>query len=345
MPAKKEQKQIVTKTGVSVETNYCRKCMKTLPAKDFYESVDAGFIDSNGIMSVCKECIQTLYNNVYEETQSIEKTIHKLCTSLNIRYSNEAVSATKAHITTLLESGKNVSAIFSIYKMKIVATKKSMDKSIVEDMSYEDVGTIYTSDSKIDTKETIIPKEVIDFWGDDLDKKEIEFLEKQYANFKNTHKADTYAEIVLLKQVCYTMLDIKKLRANNDSTEKLVKELQALMKDLAISPNAVNSSSTSNKGEDSFGLWIQDIEKYEPAQWLKSDPRGEIYRDVSNTEEYFQKYVVRPLKNFILGSKDFNISDDDEDSSSVEDDDIISFDDVENEDSSQIDEEKDEQKD
>jgi hypothetical protein len=91
---------------------------------------------------------------------------------------------------------------------------------------------------------------------------------------------------------------------------------------LAISPNAINASGT-DKGLDTFGLWIQDIEKQEPAQWLKIDPRGDMYRDAGNVEEYFQKYIVRPLKNFITGSKDFNI-----DESSGDDDDDMFLDDV-----------------
>jgi len=307
MPIVKPPEAVITKTGQTVTLNYCRKCMKLLPAKEFYECSDMGFIDSNGLMSVCKDCIQKIYDELLAVNGSMEKTIHKECMSLNIRFSNEAVSATKEHINTLLQNGKNVNAIFGIYKQKLLATKKSMDKRGMEDATYEDVGTIFTSEA-IDTKEIPIPEDVIAFWGKGLAKGDIEFLETQYANFKQTHKADTYAEIVLLKQVCYTMLDIKNARAQNDDTSDLVKELQNLMKNLAISPNAVNSAN-SGKAMDTFGLWIQDIEKSEPAQWLKTDPRGDMYRDVGNVEEYFQKYIVRPLKNFILASKDFNVDD------------------------------------
>ena len=307
----KELKEITTKTGVVIKESYCRKCMKMRPASEFYDCVDAGFVDANGLMSVCKDCIQLMYDKLYAKNNSMEKTIHKLCTSLNMQFSNEAVSATKAHINTLLENGKKVNAIFSIYKMKLTATKKSMDKQGMEDQTYEDVGTIFTTEA-INTKEIPIPQDVLTFWGKDLARNDIEFLEEQYANFKQTHKADTYAEIVLLKQVCYTLLDIKTARKATDSTDKLVKELQDLMKNLAISPNAINAAN-ADKGLETFGLWIQDIETQEPAQWLSTDPRGDMYRDVGNVEEYFLKYFVRPLKNFITGSKDFNIEEGDKD--------------------------------
>jgi hypothetical protein len=184
-----------------------------------------------------------------------------------------------------------------------------MDKSEEVDQTYEDVATIYTHE-QIDVTEIPIPQEVIDFWGNDISREDIEFLEKEYAQFKQTHKADTYAEIVLLKQVCYTMLDIKNKRLEDEPTKDLVKELQELMKNLAISQKESNAGK-EDKSNEALGLWIRDIEENEPAQWLASDPRGDMYRDVGNVDEYFKKYIVRPLKNFITLSKDFNIEDTD----------------------------------
>lgn len=152
---------------------------------------------------------------------------------------------------------------------------------------------------------------MIDFWGDDIPEEDILFLEKEYMSFKQTHSSDTRAEVVLLKQTCFNLLDIKKERLAGNNTIKLVKELQELMTKLAISPNVAKANAL-NAGGDSFGQWIADIERSEPAQWLKTDSRGEIYRDVGDTEEYFQKYIVRPLKNFIMGSRDFNTDENEE---------------------------------
>lgn len=299
--------------------NYCRKCEKELPVKDFYEATDGKFIDSNGYMSVCKNCINLLYADIYNDTNSIEKSLHKLCISLNIRYYGEAVEATKSHINTMVEKGKSVTAVFGIYKMKLIATQKSMDKSNAEPMPYEDVGTVYLAKEE-NIKDIVIPQELITFWGNNINADDIQYLEKEYANFKQTHRADSYAEVTLLKEVCYLLLKIKKMRENDDNTKDELKLLQDLMKSLAISPNAVPASAAGgSKGMDTFGLWIQDIEKEEPAQWLKSDPRGDMYRDVGNVDEYFQKYIVRPLKNFILSSKDFNVDDEEY----KEDDDIM----------------------
>ena len=297
------------KSVITPESVYCRKCMKQLPASKFYDAVDMGKIDSNGKFSVCKDCVQTIYDELYTEYNSMEKAIHKMCIMLNLKYSNDAMSATKTHVQTLLEKGNNVKAIFSIYKMKVVATNKSMEKNIAQDDGYEDIGTIFI-DKPIEPTKLHLPPDTIVFWGNDLEPEDILFLENEYINFKNTHSAETYAEVILLKQVCYTLLRIRDLRRNNEETSEAVKELQTLMKNMAISPNALSSASGS-KGADTFGMWIADIEQDEPAQWLKTDPRGDMYRDVSDVAGYFEKYFVRPLKNFITQSKDFNVDDND----------------------------------
>lgn len=306
MGLKKTPEPVVTKTGETVIYNYCRKCMNSLPSKDFYECVDGGFVDANGLMSVCKDCIQEMYDTLFAENQSLEKSIHKMCTSLNVLFSNEAISATRAHINTITESGKKVSAVFGIYKQKILSTQKTMNKSGIEDMSYEDVGTIFT-EKEVITPAISIPQSVIDFWGDDIARADVLYLEREYGNFKKTHETDSYAKIVLLKEVCYIMLHIKQLRAVGDDIDDSLKQLQTLMKNLAISPGATKGDAS--KESETFGLWIQDIEQFEPAQWLKTDPKGDMYRDVANVDAYFQKYFVRATKNFILASKDFNIED------------------------------------
>ena len=288
---------------------YCRKCQGHYKENRFNKAFDNGAIDSNGKMSVCKKCLQVIYNEIFEETQSVESTIHKMCQSLNVRYTNEAMDATRKHIDSLSLKNQNVKAIFSIYLMKLVATNPSMDKSAEMDMTYNDIGTIYV-DRLFDAKDVPVPEEALARWGKDIPREDILFLENEYANFKKTHKADTYAEVTLLKQVCRTVLALKKAESGETVDYKevtsITKTLQDLMNSLAVSPKLTQAQS---QDDECFGLWIKDIEMYEPAQWVKTDPRGDMFRDIGNPDSYFKDYVVRPLKNFILQSRDFNIED------------------------------------
>lgn len=284
---------------------YCRKCMKFLPERNFYKAVDKKRVDTNGKISVCKSCAQDIYDELFEVTPIMEKVIHTMCTTLNVAFVNNAIDATKAHIDTLMENGKNVKAIFSIYLQKLVAVNPTMDKSADTDMTYTDVTTIYT-DKQFEVKDSPIPKDVLDFWGDKTPIENVKFLEKEYTKLKTTHVVKTYAEETLAKQICHAVLDIENTRLEGEDVTKMVTSLQTLMKSLDIAPNIANAN-LSTEDDDTFGLWIQEIEKSEPAQWLKDNPKYRTYRDVDDIDKYYKQYIVRATKNFITESRDFNI--------------------------------------
>jgi hypothetical protein len=304
---------------------YCRKCTKTLPLADFYQAVDGGYLDTDGYLSVCKECCKALYDSEFEKTQSVEKAMHRVCIALNIRYSEDALEATKRHINAMIDNGMTPPHVFGTYKSKLIAVlSEGLNKESIP-MMYEDVSTVYVT-PPVENKELYIPEELQRFWGDNYSPKEIEYLEREFTDAKATHRADSWAEITLLKEVCYKLLEIKKDREADppNSTAEGVKELQVLMKSLSISPSASGTGSTS-RGSEILGKWIEDIEREEPAQWLQKDGKKySIYRDVEDQLAYYNQYFVRPLKNFITLSKDFSSIEEE----NIEDEDFTGVDDT-----------------
>jgi hypothetical protein len=62
------------------------------------------------------------------------------------------------------------------------------------------------------------------------------------------------------------------------------------------------------------------IEETEPAEYYADKT---MFKDFDNIGFYFEKYVTRPLKNFVMGSRDFNVEtekdgDDDDDSFDID---------------------------
>jgi hypothetical protein len=52
-----------------------------------------------------------------------------------------------------------------------------------------------------------------------------------------------------------------------------------------------------------YGAWVRDIEKYRPAEYFEDK---KIYFDFDKIGEYFQRFTLRPLKNLLTGSRDFD---------------------------------------
>lgn len=283
---------------------YCRVCQKTKSSKKFFSAIDHD-LDKNNLMSVCAECINLIFDNIlFSENGNIQKATLKLCRMLNIKFNSVAIESALRQIETKNSDPKK---FFGLYKAKLLLQERDSPSDTTVDLTYQDNTTVIIDSSNVLKDEEF--KEARDlklFWRTN-DKDDLEFLENEFANFKKTNKASTHAEIVLLKEVCFKLLDMDKDRKAGKSTDTSLKHLMSVMEKLLISPNTVNAAN-SGENLDTFGTWIATIEKEEPAQWLEGDGK-ELYNDVEDVEGYFQKYFVRPLRNFILQAKDWNIED------------------------------------
>lgn len=295
-------KEFTSPTGVVLTESYCRRCMKNKKPTEFYKATDRE-LDSNGLFSVCKQCILELYDVHYLVERTLDKTILKLCRILNIIYDPAAVDSVRNQINNAQGGTRKIPNAFSIYVMRLgsmYARGKGMESQEDFDMTFNGVSQdeVDRMDSELATPDA--------FWGDKYSPDQLDFLEREYANFKMSYSPDAHADVVLLKRVCKKLLAI---REEEDSSGKnvgnLEKQLMALMKELAISP-AHASAASGGKSIDAFGVWVADIEKTKPAEWLAEDGR-ELHFDVDNVHEYYENYVARPIRNYLTGTSNFNL--------------------------------------
>lgn len=312
MPVRPKSKRIAkatvtSKTGVEVETCWCRKCMEFKKPGEFFVAVDLT-LDSNGFMSVCKECIDRVYAGIYESEHSVEKALLRTCRLLNVRYDENAVKALFVQLQTIADKGKETDNIFGLYKSKLLSVSKTRitERTGIVDMTFSEPAREVIENMSEDSR---APEEIKDFWGKSHNWDDLQYLEKKYNEWSSSHDIHNHSEKTLLKYICLKELQIEKYLNEERDISHLVKELQDLLKTAALTPAMANAAN-SGKNIDTFGKWIADIERTEPAEWLEEEGHN-MYHDVSDVEGYFQKYFVRPLKNLMLQSKDFNIDDSD----------------------------------
>lgn len=228
---------------------------------------------------------------------------------MNLRYSEEAVQAALKQMETYKERGTDNPSFYGLYKSKLYTVLKTSNRieSHNINLQYEEVTQINITgrNTLADFNEEELEKDVIEFWGEGYETEDYEWLEKTFSNWKKTHKSDTMAEESLLKEIVFKQFEIRKARKNETSTAALVKELQDLMKTASVDPSKT-SLANSGKAQETFSSFIKMIEENEPASYYSDEDR-KLFKDFDNIEYYFDKYVRRPLKNFITGSRDFNV--------------------------------------
>ncbi len=291
--------------GNRIDYIYCRKCKQSKRPNSFFTATDH-FLDSNGFMSICKDCCEDIYKRAYLNERSMDRALYRVCKLLNIKFDSTAVRATEEQLSKkdgdIAGSGDNV---VGFYKSKIRFSDK-------RDVSR--VGSADSMDLTFDAGENPLaelPKvEYVgddylkQFWGDGLTFEDYSFLEKELSEWisdrgdMNTAKPS----MSLLKDICHLELNIRKKRVLGESVGNLVKEKQELMKTSALSPaqsNAVNQG----RNKDAWGTWSRDIEQYEPLEWWKDHS---VFKDVDGILETWKTHLLRPFLNFWGLQKDFN---------------------------------------
>jgi hypothetical protein len=299
----KTQRQPEMVSGVG----YCRKCQKTMDLSKFYPTTNL-FLDSNGYLSICKECSNNIYDHYFSIYGNMEQALQLTCQDLDVRFSKETVKQVQSQVDKLLSQGKKASAIFGFYKSKLGSTGKNnegLDSFRYKDSDFVDKKELATFNPINNDDEDEIDEDLEIFWGKGFAIDDLIFLESELTNWKKTHKCDNQAEITLLKEICIKILIIRNKRALGENTSSDLKELQDLMKTASVDPAKANAAS-AGKSLDSFGIWVKDIEQLRPAEWYEQQ---EKYKDMDGFVPYIKNYIVRPIENFLTGVRNFVVND------------------------------------
>jgi hypothetical protein len=305
-------KEYTTSNGTKIIGDvYCRKCMEHKHPKEFYAAVDS-ILDLNGLMSVCKSCSNEIYDKEYVRLRTFKKAILSTCRILNMAYDKSAVDATYKTVVSLEEKGRDVKSIVGIYRGRL-ASMNARGSETIESSFYNDLTFVEPTrsisyqegDEDIYADEERLQQD--EFWGDSFSTEQLDFLEREYNSFTRTHLIETHADIVLLKEVCYLLLEIHENRMAGNSTISDVKELQRLLKTLAVSPDMQNAANSGDNLE-LYSSKIKYIEEHEPSELLDELTKRE-FRDVDSYELYYENMVRRPTINYNADLADYTIKD------------------------------------
>ena len=286
---------------------YCRRCMQNKSATEFYDATDK-LLDGNGKMSVCRSCIDYFFQGFYVKENDLNDAVYQTCKIINVRYDASAIEATQKHIDTNAARNRKTNYIFGAYLSKLkISNFGQIDIENVDFTFSEPVR--YVSENAIPLEEVLDDEEDIEYlrsvWGENLELEDYRFLENAYSKWTRTTEVDNYGVEILLREICHKENEIRKARKENKSVDTLLKALQEIMKNSALTP-ALQNAASSGRSADAFGVWIKDIENLTPAEWYEEEYRDK-YKDIEGIEEYNEIFIKRSIKNFLTGSRDFNI--------------------------------------
>ena len=279
-------KKVVEKPKKETVTNLCTMQLATkcankegiLPISEFYTATSPFY--KNGRYNICKNCLKEyVYNG-----EDID--VNKLKNILRIY---DVPFFEKEWESALNDKSETI----GVYFKNLYLNHKN--QSWVE-------GDIQENDKARTNTVGIDDEELIARWGEGWTISEMQWLERDYVEWTENHDCDKLSTQKLIQMICVKELEIRKARQSGKPTDKLEKSLREIMNDSNLTPRTQSAVSESGSTK-TFGMWIQDIEKYRPAEYFEDKS---IYKDYDNILDYWNRFILRPMKNLLCNTRDFD---------------------------------------
>lgn len=271
------------------------------PLTEFYSSVSP--LHADGLAPICKKCIvkQSFnYKDGYvnmENFQAVLRLMDRpyLPDVLEKAYANfdEVYSLRKVSEKVRLENrDKIIEYYFKALMSSPTYRKYRYSDSVFEDQIAEE------KQKRMPVKKTIVDDSVKQFWGPGFTDADYQCLQHNYDEWAEGRPFidDDKAQQEIVKNLCYSRLQIIHGTANGDNTGAMVNSFNQSLSTGNLKP--IEKASADDKP---LGVVIRDIVQYCPADFFKDKS---IHKDVDNIEKYMRDVIGRVVNNTMNGARD-----------------------------------------
>ena len=286
---------------MSIEVNassaICSKCGKSYGRRKGNFPVNYGLLYKGiGYVSVCKDCIDTMYNGYLSQCNNAKDAVRQMCRKLDLYWSDKVYEVVERKNTT--------STMMTSYIAKINTVSysgKSYDDTLAEEGSlwswsshpvvqeeptYNDEGTQHDDPD--------ISEDVIAFWGAGYKPEMYESLEQRRSYWMSRFPEDYELDIgteAIIRQICSLELDINRDRAAGRAVDKSVNALNTLLGSASLKPTQKKADDTdSSIDKTPLGVWAQRLEYKRPIKEV--DPE---LQDVDGIVRYISIWYLGHL--------------------------------------------------
>lgn len=282
----------VTKRNEKV-FSYCLKHQKQMPVTQFYPSKNP---NHHGFMPFCKECCTKIYEKHYERFQDVEAALWFTCADVGIPFVEHLYGQTKKRLAS---ASIKTDDVFETY-LKCMKDYRGKPKEWNEfsdtDTSFGDIRTAVVLDEEREEE----MRKLRMAWGNDLTIDDLGYLEWRFLTYTTGVELTEY-QASRYRDLCMCELRVKQ---DNDAQQNM-KAKATIAKELGIDKFEIEKEKTAAEKYIENDIYM--MEKYEPAEYYKDK---ELYKDFLGIHKYWIDWVLRPVRNLVIGSKDYEVTED-----------------------------------
>lgn len=278
---------------------YCLECGNST-SNNFYMSRDK-HRKFFGKIPYCKNCIKKIYSKYLGLYDDENLAVYYTCRKIDIPYIHtNYIGAVETAKNRAAKTGEPVN-LFQIYMVGLGFSEKNGWGSTFDDSQGENqIEKLNTFDAVTEIKRNRINNpahnpeansdeyETIEYdteflqskWGQTFENWELAYLEGEYLDWDEKLNGISDKTIdILVKQICYQLLDIYKDRQSGASVDKKIKTLTDLMNNSGL----IDKQDKANEKHKTLGMEIEQIEYMKPATSGKK-----IFDDVDGIQNYIK---------------------------------------------------------
>ena len=302
--SKEESNEILVKKPykcVMCGTRYAKQ------QNNFPYSQSPFFKGNNSYLPICNNCINSATDQYQAILGNQDDAIRRMCLHWDIYLSD-----------SILSSSKKIDAKRSRIKEYIRQCNLTQNAGkTYDDYMNKKKGNTILSESEIEDMEESDAKKLqrnIAKWGLGYNEQEFDLLNSHYKILKAQIETEDPVQESLVKDLCD--MQVMKLRARQDKDIDRYDKISKLYQNTLATANLKPTGSTGldeNDPNATWGCFNRDIEKYTPAEYFKDKS---VFKDADGLGDYVNRHMFRPMKNWILGTKDkdkeYSLSDEEE---------------------------------
>ena len=281
----------------NITESYCIGCGRPYPVNEFYKSKNPHHY--NHYLPYCKECCGNMVRYYIRKYGNLESAMWMTCANLGIPFTRRAYNALEKKINEKSKIGKNYNYIGNyVQAMNTVRrVTDEWDDFSDTDVSFGDIQSVERHEQSLQEE----MKECVLNWGHQ-EIEDYQFLEWRYEVYTSDIPDLTPSQESLYRRLCMTELRIRQKDEAHEDTKAEQTQMVQLMKTLHI--DDFTNSKEMTMAERIIESQIAWMEEEEPAFHYKD---LEKYRDFTGKENYMYNHVLRPLKNLLVGSKEYTL--------------------------------------
>lgn len=284
------------KTGYSCSC--CGKRYK-LQKNNFPHTMSPLFKANGGYLPICKHCIDSYYEQLVDYfSGNEEKAMERMAQIADWYYLDDIWASTRK----ISADRSRVGAYPSKMQLPQWKERGTTYLDTIRDRVSNPIASLEDFDSLKEQDKISVSKAQIVRWGTGFTEEEYNALDAHYKTLKDKIDVNDVIQDNLAKDLCEIKIQQIRARGDADGFQKFTKLYQDTLKSANLKVKSGDAELLTD-GEACWGKFIADIEQFTPADVYKD---RSLFADVDGIKGYFERFIVRPFKNFFTGSNEMD---------------------------------------